>query len=99
MAEHYASGNWHVAQGKEKDFVEAWTEFLQWTRKTQPGLVRAELTRDANDKGHFLSISEWEDTQSRDAWRQSADFQKKFGAARALCSEMTNSDYELEVSI
>jgi len=99
MAEHFASGNWHVTKGKEEEFVAAWTEFLQWTRKSQPGLVRAELTRDTADTNHFLSISEWEDTTSRDAWRKSADFEKKFGAARALCDEMTSADYELSVLI
>ncbi len=29
MADQYASGNWHVKAGKEKEFVERWTEFLQ----------------------------------------------------------------------
>jgi heme-degrading monooxygenase HmoA len=99
MGEHFASGNWHVTKGKEKEFVAAWTEFLQWTRKTQPGMTRAMLTRDTADTRHFQSVSEWEDTKSRDAWKQSTDFKKYFGAARALCDEMSSADYELNVTI
>ena len=99
MGEYYASGEWHVTAGKEKEFISAWTEFLTWTRKTQPGLVRAELTRDTADTNHFLSISEWEDTKSRDEWRKAADFQQKFGAARALCDETHNANYKTTVTI
>jgi len=99
VAEHYASGDWHVTKGKEKEFVQAWTDFLEWTRKTQPGLTRATLTKDAKDPNHFMSLSEWEDTKARDAWRNAPEFQGLFMAARSLCDEMSNSDYEQTVSI
>ena len=99
MAEHYASGNWHVTKGKEKDFVEAWTEFLQWTRKDFPAMVQASLIQATEDGGHFVSISEWEDTASRDSWKNSPEFAKKFGAARALCDEMSSIDGERRVTV
>jgi len=99
VGEHYASGNWHVTKGKEDEFVERWTEFLQWTRKDFPGLQHATLIQDAEDKGHFVSTSEWEDTASRAAWKTSPEFAKKFGAARALCDEMSSIDAERRVTI
>jgi len=92
MADAYASGNWHVKVGKEEEFVERWTEFLQWTRKDHPAMQHATLIQDAGDKGHFISTSEWEDEASRAAWKTSPEFAKKFGAARELCDDMSSID-------
>ena len=99
MADYYASGNWHVKQGKEKEFVERWTEFLQWTRKDHSALQSATLIQDAEDKNHFVSISEWESADARAAWKQSPEFAQKFQAARELCDEMTAIDAERRVTI
>ena len=92
MADAYASGNWHVKNGKEKEFVERWTEFLQWTRKDHPAMQHATLIQDAGDTGHFISTSEWEDEASRAAWKQSPEFAKMFGATRELCDDMSSID-------
>src|SRR5207245_10448105 len=98
-ADHYASGNCHVKAGKEGEFVERWTEFLQWTRKEQPGLQNAQLIQDSGDKGHFISTSQWDSTESRTAWKASPEFAKMFGAARDLCDEMSSIDGERRVTI
>ena len=74
MAEAYASGNWHVTEGKDDAFVESWTELLQWTRKTQPGFVRAVLIRHDGEPRHFISIAEWESASQRDAWKATPEF-------------------------
>jgi quinol monooxygenase YgiN len=99
MAEHYASGTWQVKAGLEQEFVERWTEFLQWTRKDHPAMLAATLLRDRSVPGHFVSFAEWADEQSRSAWKESPDFAAHFGACRALCEHMTGSDYDREVSI
>jgi len=99
MADQYASGNWHVKAGKGKEFVERWTEFLQWTRKDHPALVSATLIQDEVDKGHFVSTSEWENADARTAWKQSPEFSKMFQAARDLCDEMSSIDAERRVTI
>ena len=39
MDELFASGDWHVTAGSEDEFVQRWTEFLEWTRAEHPGLV------------------------------------------------------------
>src|SRR5204863_2230708 len=54
MAEHYASGNWHVQEGKEDEFITRWTQFLEWTREDHPALESARLIRDAGDLRHFI---------------------------------------------
>ncbi|MEI8408950.1 MULTISPECIES: antibiotic biosynthesis monooxygenase family protein [unclassified Kribbella] len=99
MAEHYASGNWQVRAGREQEFVERWTEFLQWTRKDHPAMLTATLLRDGSVPGHYVSFAEWADEQSRTAWKESPDFTVHFAACRDLCEQMSGSDYEREVSI
>ncbi len=99
MADAFASGNWHVKAGKEKEFVERWTEFLQWTRKDHPAMQRATLIQDLGDKNHFISTSEWENADARAAWKQSPEFAKMFGQTRELCDEMSSIDAERRVTI
>ena len=99
MSEHFASGNWKVKSGRETEFIERWTEFLQWTRKTQPGLVSASLIRDSQDAAHFVSLAEWVDAGARDAWKSSNEFGGLFEACRALCADFYGGDYDRVVVI
>lgn len=99
MAEHYASGTWQVKPGLEQDFVQRWTEFLQWTRKDHPTMLVATLLQDRTVPGHFVSFAEWTDEQSRAAWKNSPEFAVRFAACRALCEHMTGSDYDRAASV
>jgi quinol monooxygenase YgiN len=99
MSESYSSGDWHVKQGNEDQFIEAWTDFLQWSRKDHAGLVRAQLIRDDKDPTHFVSIAEWSDDSVRAAWRQSPEFATNLLRCRELCEDFTGKDYTLTVTI
>ncbi|MGH2757872.1 MAG: antibiotic biosynthesis monooxygenase [Actinomycetota bacterium] len=90
---HFASGNWHVKKGEEEKFVERWTEFLRWTRETQPALVSASLIRDEKDPAHFVSFAEWKTSGGRDGWREAPGFSERFSACRALCDDFYGGDY------
>lgn len=99
MAENYASGTWQVKAGREPEFVQRWTEFLQWTRKDHPAMLVATLLRDRTLPGHFVSFAEWTDELSRDAWKQSPEFAARIAACRALCEDMTGSDYDRAATV
>lgn len=99
MGDHYASGNWHVSDGKEEEFVERWTEFLRWTRETQEAFGTASLIRDEKDPRHFISFADWKDPGARDAWRQSPGFMERFSACRELCDEFYGGDYRRAVTV
>lgn len=96
---HFASGNWHVVAGKEQEFIERWTEFLQWTRAAHPALVSATLIREGQDQGHFLSFAQWHDAAARDAWKQDPAFMERFGACRSLCRDFYGGDYNRLLTI
>ena len=99
MSESYTSGNWHVKAGKEKTFIETWGDFLQWTRKDHPGMVRAQLIRDEKDPKHFVSFAEWTDDAARAAWRASPEFTSMLGKTRELCDDFEGLDYKVVTTI
>lgn len=99
MAEHFASGVWHVKLGNDDEFVQRWKEFLQWSRENYPSMVVAKLLRDSGSEGHYISFSEWTDEASRNAWKQEPEFKARIGACVALCEDMRGADYELAASV
>jgi quinol monooxygenase YgiN len=99
MAEHYASGVWHVGQGNDEQFVQKWTEFLQWSRENYPSMVVAKLLHDKGVPGRYMSYSEWADESSRDAWKQDPEFRTRIGACVALCEDMHGADYDVAASV
>lgn len=99
MSDHFASGTWHVTAGSEEDFVQRWTELLGWTREEFPSLIQGTLLHDRNDPGHYISLAEWADEASRDAWKQTGGFKERMGACVALCDRMVGSDYDRVASV
>src|SRR5262245_36076834 len=95
----FASGDWVVADGKQDEFLQRWTEFLEWTRAEAPGLIEAHLLRDTQDPRHFVSFSGWPDEASRPQWRTHDGFQSHLDAARNLCASFSNSDFELATEV
>lgn len=99
MPGRFASGTWHVNEGKDEEFIQRWREFLEWTRAAHPALEHAWLIRDQVDPLHFLSFAEWPDDVTRDAWKESAGFEEKFGKCRELCERFHGGNYETAVSV
>jgi heme-degrading monooxygenase HmoA len=95
----YASGDWHVREGSEDEFVPRWKEFLEWTRDNAGGFHEAMLIRDSGDPRHFVSFARWESAEEQGAWRSLPEFPQKMGACRELCEEMKGGSYEPVVSV
>lgn len=95
----FASGSWRVADGNTEAFVERWTEFLDWTSSHAPGFVGAHLLHDTNDPAHFVSVAQWESAEARHTWRGLDGFSERYAACRALCEDMSSSDYVQVVDV
>lgn len=91
----YASGNWIVSPGREREFVERWKAFLAWTQEAAPGLLSARLIQESTDPRHFISFASWESTEAISHWRSLADFPVRLGTCRALCDDFRGLDYRL----
>jgi heme-degrading monooxygenase HmoA len=99
MTEHYSSGNWVVNAGREKEFVQRWTEFLDWTRASAHGLRSAQLIQDSDEPRHFLSFACWENSEAMKAWRALPDFVGRLGACRLLCEDFRGSSYMVVATV
>ncbi|MDD1673392.1 MAG: antibiotic biosynthesis monooxygenase, partial [Methanomicrobiales archaeon] len=69
----FSVGNWVVRPGQEKAFIEAWTEFAEWTMEHQKGAVYGQLLQDIVQQGHFVSFGPWETVQDIEAWRSTPE--------------------------
>ena len=58
MAETYSNGVWHVKDGEEDAFVEAWREFALWGH-TWPGCGTLRLVRDRHEPSRYMSFGPW----------------------------------------
>jgi heme-degrading monooxygenase HmoA len=97
--EHYASGNWHVKEGSEDEFIQRWRAFLTESTRTAEGFGSARLLRDSDDPRRFLSFSDWADARSREAWKATSEFEKGLAACRELCVDFVGSDCSETASV
>ena len=98
MGTAYASGNWQVKAGKEAEFEERWSEFLDYTRGFS-GFGSALLLRDHDEPGHYLSESDWDSHEQIMAWRTSAGFAPRFQACTSLCDNFDGKGYDEAASV
>jgi heme-degrading monooxygenase HmoA len=91
----WASGRWQVKEGKAEEFIQRWSDWLTRTSQNVPGFRSARLLRALDDPQRFTSISDWDDTASRDAWKASPGFQEGMDSAKALCEEFVGGDYDV----
>ena len=99
VGDHYGSGNWVVAAGKDGEFIARWTEFLGWTRAAAPGLRWARLIQDDQNARHFISFASWESLEALASWRSLPEFAVKMGACRALCDDFRGGDYTVAATV
>jgi len=99
VSEEFASGNWCVSPGREEEFVARWTEFLEWTRDSAPGLTAARLIHDADDPRHFISFATWESREALLRWRALPAFTEHLKACTALCDDFRGSNYSLAATV
>jgi heme-degrading monooxygenase HmoA len=99
MSEVFASGNWCVNAGREEEFVGRWSEFLDWTRGSAPGLRSARLIRDAEDPRHFVSFANWDSAEAMSTWRSLPGFMEKMKACRDLCEDFHGSSYTVAAAV
>ena len=95
----FTSGNWVVKEQSEDLFVERWTEFTQWAKKSARGAGTFLLMRDDSNPRHFVSLGSWKDVESVNNWSSSEEFVERLTRCRELCEEFKPSDYGLAARV
>ncbi|WP_052090778.1 FAD-dependent oxidoreductase [Modestobacter caceresii] len=87
-----------VREGCEEQFEDAWrTAAVQIAG--EPGNVRQELMRDADDPRTFLIVGEWADRAAADAFGRSAAREALTASLRDLREDADRSTYEIRYGI
>lgn len=98
-AQHFASGSWQVANGKDAEFLERWKAFLEWTRDSSQGFVTAVLIQDVAQPSHYISVASWVSPEARTAWQSNPVFAERLGSCRRLCDDFSGGSYRLAVAV
>jgi heme-degrading monooxygenase HmoA len=85
--EIYTLGIWKVIPGKEKEFIDQWTLFAQWTSKNLSGAGKGYLLQDETNSSRFISFGPWANRAIIQAWRESFEFKNFVRIAKELCEE------------
>jgi quinol monooxygenase YgiN len=80
----WTSGAWTAKDGRAEDFVAAWSEFAEWSARTQHPERRAWLLRDREHPNVFVSIGPWPSEAAVEAWRADPGFRQRVVRIREL---------------
>jgi heme-degrading monooxygenase HmoA len=98
MGTCFSTTDWHVKDGQEIGFADRWKAFLQWTQETQLGFESARLVTDESDSLHFLSVGEWRDSVSRQAWAGEPRFLELIMPCLELCDDVQSNQFEVTLA-
>ena len=99
MGQLYTSGDWHVKQGREDDFLAAWEELALWTRENVPNTTWAALLKDDDDPGRFRSFGPWETREDVAAWRAMPEFKDAVARMRDMLESFEAHIFEAVVEV
>ena len=84
----FTGGSWQVKKGREKEFIEAWQQFVTWTGAKQKGAGEGRLLQDLEHPDRFMSFAPWENEERIAEWRSRPEFAAFVKTARELCEDI-----------
>ncbi|MER3408740.1 MAG: hypothetical protein C4306_01230 [Thermoleophilia bacterium] len=72
----YTHTTWVVRPGREEDFVERWSEWIDWSHR-QGLQTPAMLLRDVDNERTFVSFGPWASIDAVRSWRALEGYQER----------------------
>ena len=88
IGQHFTAGSWVVREGKESEFITAWSRLAEWTSRSGLGAGTGHLLRDEADPRRFLSFGPWDSEDAIRRWRSAPEFNSFLATARELCEDV-----------
>jgi len=98
MGQPYTMGNWVAKPGREEEFVAAWLELAEWTKR-EIGAPSATLLRDIGDPTRFVSFGPWDSLEAIDAWRALPGFRERVERIRGFLESFEPNTLELVATV
>jgi heme-degrading monooxygenase HmoA len=99
MAEQYTHGVWTVKPGREDEFVAAWREFAEWSKREVPGALWVRLLRDSATPNRFVSVGPWASPEAVARWRAEPGWKERIGRIREMLDGFEASSLEAVVAL
>lgn len=60
----FTAADWVIHDGRQDEFVRAWTGFVEWSLEGESGALGGMLLQDASDPTRFVSIGPWTSSEA-----------------------------------
>jgi len=80
----YTYADWLIHEGREDEFVAAWTELVDWSLEDGSGALRGPLLCDASEPRRFISIGPWTSAEAARAFFTNPELQERSAPFREL---------------
>ena len=94
MSQAYTLTVWQVKPGLEDDFVQRWSEWIEWSHR-QGLQAHARLLRDVDTPGKFVSFGPWETLQAVRSWRALEGYQERVARLQEVLQNFEPETLEL----
>lgn len=91
----YTSGFWHVRDGHETEFIQAWARFSEWSVQNATGSPWAKLLRRDGDPRRFLSFGPWDSADNIAEWRATPQFKAFVAEVEPMLEAFDPGVYEV----
>jgi len=95
--EIYTGADWLIHEGRQEEFVKAWTDFVEWSLQEDAGAVGGMLLRDGSDPRRFLSIGPWTSADAAQSFFTNPDIQERSAPFREVAESFEPRFLELQV--
>ena len=94
MPETYTHTTWRVQEGLEDEFVQRWSEWIEWSHLQGLG-QRARLLRDAESPATFISFGPWLSGDAVKNWRAAEGYHERVARLQEVLESFEPRTLEL----
>lgn len=80
----FTYADWVIHEGREEEFVQAWTEFVDWSTSDTDAALGGMLLQDRSDPRRFVSIGPWKMAEAAYEWFRKPEIEHRSARVREL---------------
>ena len=97
MSTVYTYADWLIHDGRQDEFVEIWTEFVDWSAGETDAALGGLLLQDSSDPRRFISIGPWRSAPEAHEWFRRPDLEERSMRLREVAERFEPRFLELRV--
>jgi heme-degrading monooxygenase HmoA len=93
----FTSADWLIREGREDEFVQAWTEFVDWSATDTDAALGGMLLQDSSDPHRFISIGPWSTAEAAYDWFRKPELEERSARLREIAERFEPRFLQLRV--